>query len=122
MKKKKEKSLLTPKAKAKAINLAMRLEILGYDSPLFQKFINKFSECKNEKFKQELLEFLKNTSTMTQRLYLELIRENNFRTENSVSCLVSFIEVVYKIAGIAIIAGIIIIGYLAFVESIGGSF
>ena len=65
--------MLTMEEKAQALNLAMRFEIMGYEGKLFDKFIEKLINCSNPHFKFDLLNFLKGTNTMTQRLYFESI-------------------------------------------------
>lgn len=62
--------MLTKEQKAKAVNLAMRFDIEGFETKNFEKFKRLLN--KRPKFKGDLLNFYRSLSPMTQKVYLAL--------------------------------------------------
>lgn len=62
--------MLTKEQKAKAVNLAMRLDIEGFQTAYFERFKRLLN--KRPKFKGDLLNFYRSLSPMTQKVYLAL--------------------------------------------------
>ena len=62
--------MLTKEQKAKAVNLAMRFDVEGFQSAYFERFKRLLN--KRPKFKGDLLNFYRNLSPMTQKVYLAL--------------------------------------------------
>lgn len=79
--------MLTKEQKAKAVNLAMRFDIEGFETAYFEKFKRLLN--KRPKFKGDLLNFYRSLSPMAQKVYFALIwdcdREfKNLQQENLV--------------------------------------
>lgn len=62
--------MLTREQKAKAVNLAMRFDVEGFQTAYFERFKRLLN--KRPKFKGDLLNFYRNLSPMTQKVYLAL--------------------------------------------------
>lgn len=62
--------MLTKEQKAKAVNLAMRFDIEGFQTAYFERFKRLLN--KRSKFKGDLLNFYRSLSPMTQKVYLAL--------------------------------------------------
>ena len=62
--------MLTKEQKAKAVNLAMRFDVEGFQTAYFERFKRLLN--KRPKFKGDLLNFYRNLSPMTQKVYLAL--------------------------------------------------
>ena len=106
--------MLTKEQKAKAVNLAMRFDIEGFETAYFEKFKRLLN--KRPKFKGDLLNFYRNLSPMTQKVYLALTwdcdRElKNLQQENPVK---EFIEWVFA-WGLILAAGLVAWASLALI-------
>lgn len=66
--------MLTSNQQASALNYAMRYDIIGFDNPEFKMF-NEFLK-QNPKLRGDILNFYKNLTPLTQRMYLALTFEN----------------------------------------------
>ena len=98
--------MLTKEQKAKAVNLAMRFDIEGFQTAYFERFKRLLN--KRPKFKGDLLNFYRNLSPMTQKVYLALTWDcdkelKNLQQENPVK---EFIEWVLA-AGLLLAAGLV---------------
>ena len=62
--------MLTKEQKAKAVNLAMRFDIEGFQTAYFERFKRLLN--KRPRFKGDLLNFYRSLSPMTQKVYLAL--------------------------------------------------
>ena len=106
--------MLTKEQKAKAVNLAMRFDIEGFETAYFEKFKRLLN--KRPKFKGELLNFYRSLSPMTQKVYLALTwdcdREfKNLQQDNPVK---EFIEWVFA-WGLILAAGLVAWASLALI-------
>ena len=106
--------MLTKEQKAKAVNLAMRFDIEGFQTSNFERFKRLLN--KRPKFKGELLNFYRSLSPMTQKVYLALTwdcdRElKNLQQENPVK---DFIEWVLA-WGLILAAGLVAWALLALI-------
>lgn len=98
--------MLTKEQKAKAVNLAMRFDIEGFQTAYFERFKRLLN--KRPKFKGDLLNFYRNLSPMTQKVYLALTWDRdrelkNLQQDNPVK---EFIEWVLA-AGLLLTAGLV---------------
>lgn len=66
--------MLTSNQQASALNYAMRYDIIGFDNPEFKMF-NEFLK-QNPKLRGDILNFYKNLTPLTQRVYIALTFEN----------------------------------------------
>jgi len=66
--------MLTSNQQASALNYAMRYDMIGFDNPEFKMF-NEFLK-QNPKLRGDILNFYKNLTPLTQRMYLALTFEN----------------------------------------------
>ena len=98
--------MLTKEQKAKAVNLAMRFDIEGFQTAYFERFKRLLN--KRPKFKGDLLNFYRSLSPMTQKVYLALTWDRdrelkNLQQDNPVK---EFIEWVLA-AGLLLTAGLV---------------
>lgn len=82
--------MLKDETRAKVLCLAMRLEIEEYNSKAYYKLVDKFQTSKNYKFKADLLNFLKSTSAMTQRLYCQLLKDIDNESIEKINSSIAF--------------------------------
>ena len=106
--------MLTKEQKAKAVNLAMRFDIEGFQTAYFERFKRLLN--KRPRFKGDLLNFYRNLSPMTQKVYLALTWDcdkelKNLQQENPVK---EFIEWVFAI-GLLLTAGLVAWATLALI-------
>lgn len=99
--------MLTKEQKAKAVNLAMRFDIEGFETAYFEKF--KILLNKRPKFKGDLLNFYRFLSPMTQKVYLALTwdcdRElKSLQQENPVKEFIEWVLAAALLLGAAIAA------------------
>lgn len=99
--------MLTKEQKAKAVNLAMRFDIEGFETAYFEKFKRLLN--KRPKFKGDLLNFYRSLSPMTQKVYLALTwdcdRElKNLQQENPVIEFIEWVLAAGLVLGTAIAA------------------
>ena len=99
--------MLTKEQKAKAVNLAMRFDIEGFETAYFEKFKRLLN--KRPKLKGDLLNFYRNLSPMTQMVYLALTwdcdRElKNLQQENPVKEFIEWVLAAGLLLGAAIAA------------------
>lgn len=66
--------MLTSNQQAAALNYAMRYDIIGFNNAEFKMF-NEFLN-QNPKLRGDILNFYKNLTPLTQRMYLALTFEN----------------------------------------------
>ena len=106
--------MLTKEQKAKAVNLAMRFDIEGFQTAYFERFKRLLN--KRPRFKGDLLNFYRNLSPMTQKAYLALTWDcdrdlKNLQQKNPVK---EFIEWVLA-AGLLLTAGLVAWATLALI-------
>lgn len=77
--------MLKKETKAKALCMAMKLEIEEYRSPAYYRLLKKFKTSNNYIYKADLLNFLKSASIMTQRLYFQLLNDLDNETINNIN-------------------------------------
>ena len=99
--------MLTKEQKAKAVNLAMRFDIEGFETAYFKKFKRLLN--KRPKFKGDLLNFYRSLSPMTQKVYLALTwdcdREfKNLQQDNLVKEFIGWVLAAGLLLGAAIAA------------------
>ena len=99
--------MLTKEQKAKAVNLAMRFDVEGFQTAYFERFKRLLN--KRPKFKGDLLNFYRNLSPMTQKIYLALTwdcdRElKNLQQDNPVKEFIEWVIVAGLFLGAAIAA------------------
>lgn len=98
--------MLTKEQKAKAVNLAMRFDVEGFQTAYFERFKRLLN--KRPKFKGDLLNFYRNLSPMTQRVYLALTwdRDKELKNLQQKNPVKEFIEWVLA-AGLLLAAGLV---------------
>lgn len=106
--------MLSNKQKAAALNYAMRYDVVGCECPEFKRF-NRFLS-RNPKLKGDLLNFYRNLSPMTQKVYLALTWDcdrdlKDMQQDNPVK---EFIEWVI-VAGLFLGAGLVAWASLALI-------
>lgn len=99
--------MLTKEQKAKAVNLAMRFDIEGFQTAYFEKFKRLLN--KRPKFKGELLNFYRSLSPMTQKVYLALTWDcdrdlKNLQQDNPVKEFIEWVLAAGLLLGAAIAA------------------
>ena len=99
--------MLTKEQKAKAVNLAMRFDIEGFETAYFEKFKRLLN--KRPKFKGDLLNFYRSLSPMTQKVYLALTWDcdrdlKNLQQENPVKEFIEWVLAAGLLLGAAIAA------------------
>lgn len=99
--------MLTKEQKAKAVNLAMRFDVEGFQTAYFERFKRLLN--KRPKFKGDLLNFYRSLSPMTQKVYLALTwdcdRElKNLQQENPVKEFIEWFLAAGLLLGAAIAA------------------
>ena len=99
--------MLTKEQQAKAVNLAMRFDIEGFQTAYFERFKRLLN--KRPKFKGDLLNFYRSLSPMTQKVYLALTwdcdREfKNLQQENPVKEFIEWVLAAGLLLGAAIAA------------------
>ena len=99
--------MLTKEQKAKAVNLAMRFDIEGFQTAYFERFKRLLN--KRPKFKGDLLNFYRSLSPMTQKVYLALTWDcdkdlKNLQQENPVKEFIEWVLAAGLLLGAAITA------------------
>ena len=105
--------MLNKEQKAKAVNLAMRFDIEGFQTAYFERFKRLLN--KRPRFKGDLLNFYRSLSPMTQRVYLALTWDCDRKLKNQQkNPIKEFIEWVFAI-GLLLTAGLVAWATLALI-------
>lgn len=99
--------MLTKEQKAKAVNLAMRFDVEGFQTAYFERFKRLLN--KRPRFKGDLLNFYRSLSPMTQKVYLALTWDcdrdlKNLQQENPVKEFIEWVLAAGLLLGAAIAA------------------
>ena len=99
--------MLTKEQKAKAVNLAMRFDVEGFQTAYFERFKRLLN--KRPKFKGDLLNFYRSLSPMTQKVYLALTWDcdrglKNLQQKNPVKEFIEWVLAAGLLLGAAIAA------------------